>query len=171
MELPFEDESFDVVLCQFGVMFFPDYAAAYREIRRVLRPGSIFLFNIWNSIEQNDFAAVVAQTMGQRYPNDPPVFLARTPYGHSDPAEIRGDVQAAGYQKCHLYQLDAISTAARPDVPAIAFCQVTPLRNEIEARDPGGLKHATEAVTEAFRARFGDGPFEGRISAVVVSAS
>ncbi len=170
MALPYDDESFDVVVCQFGVMFFPDRVAAYREVRRVLRTGGTFLFNIWNDIEHNEFAAVVTDAVGTLYPKDPPVFLARTPHGHGCPTEIEADASAAGFKKCELFQLDNISVASTPDVPAIAYCQGTPLRNEIEAREPGGLQRATEAATEAIRARYGPGPVEGRISAVVVSA-
>lgn len=170
MALPYDDESFDVVVCQFGVMFFPDRVAAYREVRRVLRPGGTFLFNIWNDIEHNEFAAVVTDAVGTLYPEDPPLFLARTPHGHGCPTEIEADASAAGFKKCELFQLDNISVASTPDVPAIAYCQGTPLRNEIEAREPDGLRRATEAATEAIRARYGPGPVEGRISAVVVSA-
>jgi SAM-dependent methyltransferase len=168
--LPYANESFDVVVCQFGVMFFPDRVAAYREVRRVLRPGGTFLFNIWNEIEHNEFAAVVTDAVSTLYPEDPPVFLARTPHGHGRPAEIEADARAAGFTKCELLQLDNISVAPTPDVPAIAYCQGTPLRNEIEAREPGGLQRATVVSTEAIRARYGPGPVEGRISAVIVSA-
>ena len=171
MSLPYDNESFDIVVCQFGVMFFPDREAAYREIRRILRPGGTFLFSVWNDIEHNEFAAAVTDAVGTLYPEDPPVFLARTPHGHGSPAEIEADVRAAGFKKCELFQLDNISVAATPDVPAIAYCQGTPLRNEIEAREPGGLQRATVAATEAIRARYGPGPVEGRISAVVVSAA
>jgi ubiquinone/menaquinone biosynthesis C-methylase UbiE len=153
--LPYADESFDVVVCQFGAMFFPDRVAAYREIRRVLRPGGTFLFNIWNGIEDNDFADVVTKAMSALYPDDPPLFLPRT----------------AGFERCSLSRRDDISTAAGPQVPAIAYCRGTPLRNEIEARDPGGLERATAVAAAAIHARYGDGPIEGRISAVVVVAS
>ena len=99
------------------------------------------------------------------------MFLARTPYGHGTPAEIEADAMSAGFATCALSQRDDISPAAGPDLPAIAYCQGTPLRNEIEARDPGGLERATAVATDALRDRFGKGPIEGRISAVVVSAS
>lgn len=171
MNLPYKDESFDVVVCQFSVMFFPDRVGAYQEIRRVLRPGGTFLFNAWNGIEHNEFAATVTNAVSALYPQNPPVFLVRTPHGHGSPLEIRADIMAAGFKKCHLDQRDDISVAATPDLPAVAYCQGTPLRNEIEAREPGGLERATEAATDAIRERYGDGPVEGRISAVVVSAS
>lgn len=171
MELPYDDDSFDVVVCQFAVMFFPDRVAAYEEIRRVLRPGGTFLYNLWNTIESNEFAAVVTDAMSALYPSDPPAFLARTPHGHGRPTEIEADAKAAGFQQTQLAQSDHLSTAATPDLAAIAYCQGTPLRDEIEARDPGGLDRATQLAAEALRKRFGPGPIVGRLSAVVVSAS
>ncbi len=171
IDLPFPADTFDVVVCQFSVMFFPDRVAAYREIRRVLRPGGTFLFNVWNSIEQNEFADVVTKAVGTLYPADPPIFLARTPHGHGAPEEIESDLKAAGFVTCALVQKEEISVADAPDVPAVAYCQGTPLRNEILARDPDGLERATRVATEALRSRFGEGEIKGRISGVVVIAS
>jgi SAM-dependent methyltransferase len=170
MALPYANESFGVVACQFGTMFFPDRVAAYREIRRVLRPGGTFLFSIWNRIEDNEFADVITRAVSTLYPSDPPLFLARTPHGHGRPGEIESDVMVAGFERCSLSRRDDISSAAGPHVPAIAYCHGTPLRDEIEARDPGGLERATAVATAALRARFGGGPIEGRTSAVVVAA-
>jgi ubiquinone/menaquinone biosynthesis C-methylase UbiE len=171
MALPFADKSFHLVVCQFGIMFFPDRVAAYREVRRVLQPGGKFLFNVWNSIEDNDFARVVTDAVSTLHPGNPPVFLARTPHGHGSPAEIEADLEAAGFREYLLSQRDDISTAAAPELPAIAYCQGTPLRNEIEVRDPEGLERATAVAAEALRSAYGNGPIEGRISAVVVTAS
>ena len=170
LELPYDDASFDVVVCQFSVMFFPDRVAAYGEIRRVLRPGGTFLFNVWNDIERNEFAAVVSDAVRDLYQADPPVFLARTPYGHGNPERIEADLKSAGFNDYTLTQHDEISRSATPDLPSIAYCQGTPLRNEIEAREPGGLARATAAATEAIRLRYGNGPLVAPISAVVVSA-
>jgi len=171
MDLPFSAHSFDVIVCQFSTMFFPDRVAAYREVRRVLRPGGTFLFNVWNEIEKNEFADVVTEAIGSLYPEDPPHFLARTPHGHGSPEEIESDVRAAGFDACLLIQRDEVSVAADPRLPAVAYCKGTPLRNEILARDPDGLDRATHVATEALRSRFGDGEVEGRISGVVVIAS
>jgi ubiquinone/menaquinone biosynthesis C-methylase UbiE len=171
MALPCADDSFDVVVCQFSAMFFPDRVAAYQEVRRVLRSGGTFLFNMWNRIEDNDFANVVTEALGVRYPDNPPLFLARTPHGHGNPAEIEAEIEAAGYQQCVLDQHDENSCAPGPSFPAVAYCQGTPLRNEIEAREAGGLERATATATEALRVRYGDGPVKGRISAVIVAAS
>ena len=169
--LPYPSLSFDVALCQFSIMFFPDRVAAYREIRRVLRPGGTFLFSVWNEIERNDFASVVASAIGDIYSEDPPLFLARTPHGHGSVAEIQTELAAAGFGPCTLTQRDDVSRAASAELAAIAYCQATPLRNEILARDPRGLDRATAIVAEALRARFGEGAIEGKISAFVVATS
>jgi len=170
MSLPFEDGSFDAVVCQFSVMFFPDRVAAYREVRRVLGPGGTFLFSVWNDIARNEFADVVTRAVGELYPDDPPVFLARTPHGHGSRAEIDADLTAAGFSRRTFVERDDVSPAASAESAAIAYCQGTPLRNEILARDPDGLERATAHATEAIRSRFGDGPIEGRISATIVTA-
>src|SRR4051812_36331915 len=134
LALPFDDESFDVVVCQFGAMFFPDKVQGYREARRVLRPGGHFVFNVWDRIAENEFADVVTQALATLFPADPPQFLARTPHGYHDVDKIRQEVSAAGFADVAVDAVDAVSKAASPVDPAIAYCQGTPLRNEIEAR-------------------------------------
>lgn len=170
LDLPFEDDRFDVVLCQFGAMFFPDRVKGYAEARRVLKPGGLFAFNVWDRIEENHFAEEVTRAAGTLFPDDPPLFLARTPHGYHDPDQIRSDVEAAGFSGVRISALERTSAAASPDIPAIAYTQGTPLRNEIEARDANLLTEATEAATAAIRARFGNGPVEGKIRAYVVEA-
>ena len=83
--LPFDDASVDLVVCQFGAMFFPDKPAAYAEARRVLKPGGTLLFNVWDTIEHNELAHEVTAALAALFPADPPRFLARTPHGHGDP--------------------------------------------------------------------------------------
>ena len=61
MQLPFEDGVFDAVICQFGAMFFPDKSKAFAEARRVLGPGGVFMFNVWDRIEENEFANTVTK--------------------------------------------------------------------------------------------------------------
>ncbi len=170
MGLPYAEGHFGTVVCQFGVMFFPDRVAAYREIRRVLRPGGTFLFNVWRSVEANDFAAIATAALSRRYPQAPPRFMARTPHGHGSAAEIDAEIRSAGFSECVIEQRDDVSRAPDAESAAVAYCHGTPLRNEIEEREPGGLGRATLAVTEALRERYGTGPIEGRISALVVTA-
>jgi len=171
MKLPFEDGTFDAVVCQFGVMFFPDRPHAYAEARRVLRPGGAFVFNAWDRIEANEFAAVITDAMAEMFPSDPPRFLARTPHGYHDTATIARDVASAGFAATPL--IDTVTAQSRaPDArsPAVAYCQGTPLRNEIEARDPAALQAATDVATEAIAGRFGRAEVVGSIRAHVVTA-
>src|SRR4051795_11386775 len=95
--LPFEDAAFDLVCCQFGVMFFPDRPSAHREAWRVLKPGGTFLFNAWDRIEENVFANDVTDALATFFPNDPPRFMARTPHGYHDNALIRRDRAKPGF--------------------------------------------------------------------------
>jgi SAM-dependent methyltransferase len=169
MQLPFADAEFDVVVCQFGVMFFPDRRHAFAEARRVLRPGGAFVFNAWDRIEDNGFADVVTSSLTSLFPDDPPRFLARTPHGYHDRATIEGDVRGAGFASLVLIDtVAARSTAPTARHPAIAFCQGTPLRSEIEARDPARLGEATEVAATAVARRFGPGPVDGKMQAHIV---
>ena len=171
LDLPFDDGAFDAVVCQFGVMFFPDRVAGYAEARRVLAPGGRFLFNVWDHIDANDFADVVTQAAGEVFPDDQPLFLARTPHGHHDVARLREELDAAGYSEVSVTTIEETSTAPTPRHAAVAYCQGTPLRNEIETRDAGLLDHVTDRATEALAARFGPGPVTGKIRAHIVVAT
>jgi ubiquinone/menaquinone biosynthesis C-methylase UbiE len=171
LNLPFDDASFDAVVCQFGVMFFPDRIAGYKEALRVLKPGGGFLFNVWDRIEENVFSDLVTQAAAAIFPDDPPRFLARIPHGYHDMELIRDELGAAGFSQVSFATREETSAASSARIPAVAFCQGTPLRNEIEARDAGLLEHVTERAAEAIAARFGDGPVAGKISAHVVTAA
>lgn len=171
LALPFEDNSFDVVCCQFGVMFFPDRIAGFREALRVLKPGGHFLFNVWDRIEDNEFADVVTAAAATVFPDDPPRFLARTPHGYHDPHRIQAELGAAGFEAIAVATTPTTSTAASHRDPAIAYCQGTPLRSEIETRDPRALAKVTDLAAEAIRQRFGTGPVAGKIQAHVVSTA
>jgi ubiquinone/menaquinone biosynthesis C-methylase UbiE len=172
MALPFPDGAFDLVICQFGVMFLPDKAKANAEACRVLRTGGTFLFNVWDRIAENEFADTVTQALAVEFPDDPPRFLARTPHGYHDRATIERDLAAGGF--AHPPQVETLvarSRADSPRVPAVAYCQGTPLRNEIETLDPSRLGAATDAATAAVARRFGSGAIDGRIQALVITVS
>jgi SAM-dependent methyltransferase len=169
--LPFEDGVFDAVVCQFAAMFFPEKARAFSEARRVLKPGGAFIFNVWDRIEDNEFADTVTRALAALFPRDPPRFLARTPHGYHDLALVRRDLQLGGF--LGVTQLETIamrSQATSAREPAVAYCQGTPLRNEIEARDAGRLEVATERASQAIAARHGSGPVSGKIQAHVITA-
>jgi SAM-dependent methyltransferase len=171
LALPFEEQSFDVVACQFGAMFFPDKVQGYKEASRVLKAGGRFVFNVWDRISENEFADVVTEALATLFPDDPPRFMARTPHGYHDVARIRGDVAAAGFTGISVDAIEARSRAASARDVAIAYCQGTPLRTEIEARDADGLERATQHATEALARRFGDGAVDGRIRALAITAT
>ena len=170
LNLPFDAASFDVVICQFGVMFFPDKAASYAEARRVLKPGGRFLFSVWDHIGANELADIVAQTAASVFPQDPPQFLPRTPYGYYDVGAIRDELTSAGFTDTSVSTLAETSPAPSPRHAAVAFCEGTPLRNEIEARDANLLDHVTERATQAIAERYGDGPVAAKIQAHVLTA-
>jgi len=170
MRLPFNDASFDAVVCQFGVMFFPDKATAFAEARRVLRPGGVLIFSAWDRIEENEFADAVTTAVGTLFPTDPPRFLARVPYGYHDRAAILRDVVAGGFAASARFDtVAARSRATSARIPAVGLCQGTPLRSEIEARAPSRLAEATDAAARAIAERFGRGPVDAKIQAHVVT--
>lgn len=169
MQLPFEDASFDVVACQFGVMFFPDLPRAFAEARRVLRPGGTLLFNAWDRIEVNEPIWTIVQALDEVFPDDPPRFMHRGPHGLHDKARMVADLAVAGFAAPEILTIAHPSRAETARDPVIGYCHGTPLRTEIEARGPDALARATEAATAAVARRFGPGPVEGRIVAHVCS--
>jgi ubiquinone/menaquinone biosynthesis C-methylase UbiE len=170
LALPFENGAFDAVACQFGAMFFPDRVKGYAEAHRVLKPKGHLAFNVWDEIGTSEFTKAVVDAVAALFPDDPPAFLARTPHGYHDVDKIRSDVRAAGFTDISIETVEHVSRAASPCEPALAFCQGTPMRNEIEARG-GSLDAATDAAAALLAKRFGNGPIEGRIRAHVITAS
>lgn len=173
MQLPFDDGMFDVVICQFGAMFFPDKPQAFAEARRVLRPGGVLLFNVWDRIEDNDFANVITRALTRLYPDTPPTFMARTPHGYHQLDQVAADLRQGGFASApSFHTLAASSRADSSGIAAIAFCHGTPLRAELEAKGPDGLARATDTAAHALAQAFGDGamdvPIDGRMQAHIV---
>ena len=169
MQLPFEDATFDAVVCQFGVMFFPDKVKAFSEVRRVLRPGGVFVFNVWDRIADNEFAETIETALASLFPADPPRFLSRAPYGYHDRPTIERDLADGGFTaSASISTVAARSLATSPRVPAIAYCQGTPLRGEIEARGASSLDESTDVAEDAIAKRFGRQSVDGKIQAHVV---
>jgi SAM-dependent methyltransferase len=168
MQLPFADGTFDAVVCGFGVMFFPDKGRAFSEARRVLGPGGVLIFSVWDRLEQNEFADTVTTSLSSLYPDDPPRFLARVPHGYTDPSAIAHDLGRGGFERSpQIETVPARSRAASPRIPAMGYCQGTPLRDEIESRGRSG--EATVVAAEALAERFGAGEVDGKIQAHIVT--
>ncbi|HEV2747092.1 MAG TPA: class I SAM-dependent methyltransferase [Allosphingosinicella sp.] len=168
--LPFPDGTFDAVVCQFGVMFFPDRAAGYREARRVLKPGGRMLFNSWNRIEENPVTAALAEAVAALFPDDPPGFLQRVPFGYHDKDRVAEELRAAGFTEIEAETVTQRSRIGSARAAAIGLCHGTPLRAELEERGPGRLDEATDAATAALERLAGPDGVDAPMSAHVFSA-
>ncbi|HET6971353.1 MAG TPA: class I SAM-dependent methyltransferase [Phenylobacterium sp.] len=168
--LPFADESFEAVVCQFGVMFFPDKAAAYAQARRVLRPGGRFVFSVWSDLAANDFTRAVTEVLGETFPKDPPTFLTRVVNGYHDEAEIGAGLIAAGFSEVEFEIVTLPTPAASAADAAYGLTHGSPLRGDLEGRGAGMLEAVCEAVAARIRERFGDPP-AGRGRALVTTAT
>lgn len=170
--LPFEAESFDVVVCQFGAMFFPDRVGAFAEAHRVLVPGGRFVFSVWDSILRNDFAATVTAAIAALMSSSRPSFIERTPHGYFDTGKIRADLDSAGFG----IDVSIVTEARRSVAPdaataARSFVEGTPLGGEIEDRKPAARAEATAVAARAFAAQYGEGAIEGSMQAHIVTAT
>jgi hypothetical protein len=126
---------------------------------------------VWDRIEENVFADDVTNALAKIFPNDPPRFLARTPHGYHDTALIRSDLDEAGFSHVEIETRAEQSRAPSPRIPAVAYCQGTLLRNEIEAREAGKLQAATDDAEAMIARRHGSGEVAAKIQAHVILAS
>ena len=169
--LPFADAAFDAVVCQFGVMFYPDKAAGYAEAGRVLRPGGRYVFSVWDRLEANDIGRIVHEAVAAAFPHDPPSFVRRTPHGYNDPDAIMAALGEAGFSRVGVETVRLATPAASALAAATGYCLGSPLRAEIEARRPGGGEAVAEAAVRALEAHFGPGPIRGTGQALVITAT
>ncbi len=171
LDLPFDDESFDLVVCQFGVMFFPDKVRGNVEARRVLRIGGSYLLAIWNEVARNLATKAVGTALAELFPGDPAAFYERLPFRYHDRDTIRGDLGAAGFDEVEIETVELRSRAASARDAAIALTQGTPMRSEIEQRGPDALAAATDAAERALRPFEAADGFEAPMSAHIVTAT
>jgi ubiquinone/menaquinone biosynthesis C-methylase UbiE len=167
--LPFKDREFDAIVCQYGVMFFPDKVKAMQEARRVLKPGGTYLFNVWDSLERNPIAAAVQAELDAMYPQNPPSFLRKMPFGWFDRAEIERVVRAGGFQHVKLTDVTAECVAADAEKAARAFVTGTPVAADLAERK-ADIEAVVARVAGVLGARFGKSPCRAVMSAVVVEA-
>ncbi len=170
MNLPFPDGAFDLVICQFGVMFFPDKRASFHEAFRVLTPGGTYVFVVWD-----DYAAmpasplwIAARRVGDMLGRDPGTLLNP---GYFDEPTIRADLAETRFRDVRVERIARLSRAVSARDAAVITVQGSLLRTAIEAADPSLLAEATDAVEQVMRTRFGDGPVEGETKALIVIAT
>jgi ubiquinone/menaquinone biosynthesis C-methylase UbiE len=101
MALPFPDGAFDAVVCQFGVMFFPDKAKSYQEVNRVLAPGGRYLFNVWDSHRYNPFGRIAHEVTGSFFPANPPQFY-NVPFSYHQIDPIKQSLIDAGFSDLQI---------------------------------------------------------------------
>jgi SAM-dependent methyltransferase len=168
--LPFDGGSFDAVVCQFGVMFFPDKAKGFSEARRVLKVGGRFLFAVWSDLERNELPRVNAGAIATMFPDDPPTFMRRVPYGYNDENTICAQLREAGFTDILIDRVNKTLNVPSAHDYAYGATQGGPLRNEIEKRDPKSLDRATEIATEAIAKHFGSSSFSVTSQALFITA-
>ncbi len=151
LALPYPDASFDAVVCQFGIMFFPDKARGFAEMARVLRPGGTLLWNVWGSLATNPVADITQQTLARLFPADPPRFLD-TPFGFYDHDANRRLAAGAGLDVTDASTVRAsVEHGAR--AAAVGLIQGTPSVAEVRAR--GSVNAVTEVVRAALESAHG----------------
>jgi ubiquinone/menaquinone biosynthesis C-methylase UbiE len=168
-DLPFDDQSFDGVACQFGLMFFPDKERALRETYRLLKPGGVFLFSVWDKIETNDLPYIAHTIIAKFFDDKPPDFY-EVPFSFHDPKTIKSLVSTTGFKQLQVsvLPLEAISPSAR-DV-AKGLIHGNPVITAIKERDESRVPEIEAAVAAAVAARCGDAPVRGRMQALVCTA-
>ena len=155
LDLPFADGEFDLVICQFGVMFYPDRVGGNAEARRVLRDGGTYLAVIWDRLDLNPVSHAMAEMLAEEFPEDPPRFLERAPFSYADPAQIERDLRSAGFDRVTV---EAVAATSRVDARSAAYgmCCGSPMTAEIEERGADALDRAVEVCERALL------PFDGQ---------
>ena len=169
--LPYPDGSFDLVACQFGVMFYPDKVLANSEARRVLRPGGHYILAIWDRLDRNPVSDVLGGAVAQLYPENPPTFFERLPFGYHDPAWIERDLRAAGFDEIAFETVELRSRLGSGRQAAMGLIQGSPMRAEIEPRAPDALDRATDYAAQALRQFQGSHGLDAPMAAHVVVAT
>ena len=157
MDLPFADGSFDLVVCQYGVMFFPDRRASYREAKRVLRTGGSYLFSTWGPASTNPFAEVIQGVVAHFFPVDPPGFY-NVPFSCGDPVAVERDLTAAGWRDVRCETLRRTKVVSDLAAFAKAMVNGNPLILQIRERGEVDPEEVEQAVLAGLVGRFGEAP-------------
>ena len=167
--LPFEEGAFDALACQYGMMFPPDKPAAFAEARRVIRPGGAFVFNVWDSFDENPPAAVAQRVIDELFPKDPPRFY-HTPWGFHDRALLSKLTRDAGFPGATIEVVRFAVERPNARTAARALVEGTPIYSQIVDHATVPVEHVVATMERAFARSFGDAPFRSHIQALVVTA-
>lgn len=155
-DLPFDDAAFDLVVCQFGVMFYPDLARSFDEVRRVLRPGGAYLFAVWGGLEENRYPRITDALVRERFPHDPPTFHT-VPFSMGDPEPLAAAARAAGFVDHSVERIALAPPVASWPEFALGVVRGNPLAEQVEARG-GSAAELVDAIGQALRAELGPEP-------------
>jgi ubiquinone/menaquinone biosynthesis C-methylase UbiE len=168
LSLPFDAPQFDVVVCQFGLMFMPDKQLALAEMQRVLQPGGTLLVSTWDTMAKNPASALLQERAFEACPADPPTFML-TPFSMHDLDELRQLVTEAEFRGVRVDTVAMTGEAESAAHLATGFVRGNPLYNQLAERGLDPV--AFEANVAAALARaFGDAPCRPPMSAHVVTA-
>jgi ubiquinone/menaquinone biosynthesis C-methylase UbiE len=169
MALPFPDRSFDAVVCQFGVMFFPDKAKSYAEAYRVLMPGGRYLFSVWDAHRHNPFSRLAHELVTELFPADPPQFYA-VPFSYHRLDPIKEAMAEAGFADLKITVLSRDQPIPNAAAFARGFVHGNPVSEQIRARG-GDPERIVDALTEIYRREFGPDPGHMPLQAIVFEAT
>jgi ubiquinone/menaquinone biosynthesis C-methylase UbiE len=170
MELPFDDGEFDAVVCQFGIMFFPDKARGMREIHRVLAAGGNLLLSVWDSLDRNPPGAIIHTALAEIFPEEPPDFYT-VPFSMCDVNALRALAAAAGFRNVKIETLTLEGRSPSAGVAATGLVGGNPVINAIRERAPELVSTVEARTAERLAARFGTGELKVPLRAHVLTAS
>ncbi|HEB86718.1 MAG TPA: methyltransferase domain-containing protein, partial [Gammaproteobacteria bacterium] len=170
MALPFEEGQFDVVTCQFGIMFCADKPQAFHEAHRVLCRGGRLLFSIWDALEHNPLPRVINEMLAELFDGDAPAFL-QLPFGYHDQAQIRHDLEKSGFVDVQFTTLEGECVFSRPKNAALGMVTGSPLGLEIEQRGDMAIDDVVNKVMGRLKTTFGERDCRAPMRWTVIAAN
>jgi ubiquinone/menaquinone biosynthesis C-methylase UbiE len=168
-QLSFPDESFDMVVCQFGVMFFPDKLRGLREFNRVLEKSGSLILSVWDSFDTNPVQSIAHSTIGKFFETDPPDFY-QVPCGMGDIREIRRLVEDAGFKETVIETISLTVRSESAESAALGLIRGNPVVNVIRERGTADIEEITPALARALEERFGTRSIQVALRAHIVTA-